>query len=103
MIKKYSNYINEATQTAYLNDNQGGPGFYTNKYGPNSLATLNSDILEYITGIYESYGFSYQSGNKDIDDRIDIDRLDKIELVRLFYWLNEGKKAICDIIEKKFI
>ena len=67
MIKKYSNYINEATQTAYLNDNQGGPGFYTNKYGPNSLATLNSDILEYITGIYESYGFSYQSGNKDID------------------------------------
>ena len=43
------------------------------------------------------------SGNKDIDDRIDIDRLDKIELVRLFYWLNEGKKAICDIIEKKFI
>lgn len=67
MIKKYSNYINEAVQTAYLNDNKGGPGFYTNKYGPNSLATLNSDILEYITGIYGSYGFSYQSGNKDID------------------------------------
>jgi hypothetical protein len=67
MIKKYSNYINEAVQTAYLNDNQGGPGFYTNKYGPNSLSNLNSDILEYITGIYKVYGFSYQSGNKDID------------------------------------
>jgi hypothetical protein len=67
MIKKYSNYINEAVQTAYLNDNQSGPGFHTNKYGPNSLATLNSDILQYITGIYEIYGFSYQSGNKDID------------------------------------
>jgi len=67
MIKKYSNYINEAVQTAYLNDNQGGTGFYTNKYGPNSLATLNSDILEYITDIYKVYGFIYQSGNKDID------------------------------------
>jgi hypothetical protein len=67
MIKKYSNYINESVQTAYLNDNQGGTGFYTNKYGPNSIATLNSDILKYITEVYENYGFSYQSGNKDID------------------------------------
>lgn len=68
MIKKYSNYINEADyQRVYLNDNQGGSGFYTNKYGPNSIATLNNDILKYITGVYKVYGFSYQSGNKDIN------------------------------------
>jgi len=67
MIKKYSNYIKESAQTVYLNDNKDGPGFYTNKYGPNSIATLNSDILQYITDIYKEYGFSYQGGNKDID------------------------------------
>jgi superfamily II DNA or RNA helicase len=41
--------------------------------------------------------------NKDIDDRINIDKLDTADLVRLVYWLNEGKKTICDAIEKKFI
>jgi hypothetical protein len=66
MIKKYSSYINES-QTVFLNDNQGGVGFITNKYGPNSIASLNSEILDYITKIYGPYGFSYQSGNKDID------------------------------------
>jgi hypothetical protein len=66
MIKKYSSYINES-QTVFLNDNQGGGGFITNKYGPNSIASLNSEILDYITKIYGPYGFSYQSGNKDID------------------------------------
>lgn len=66
MIKKYSSYINES-QTVFLNDNQGGSGFITNKYGPNSIASLNSEILDYITKIYGTYGFSYQSGNKDID------------------------------------
>lgn len=43
------------------------------------------------------------SDNKDIDTRIDVDKLNRAELVRLFYWLNEGKKSICDIIEKTFI
>jgi len=66
MIKRYSSYINES-QTVFLNDNQGGSGFITNKYGPNSIASLNSEILDYITKIYGPYGFSYQSGNKDID------------------------------------
>ena len=66
MIKKYSSYINES-QTVFLNDNKGGRGFITNKYGPNSIASLNSEILDYITKIYGPYGFSYQSGNKDID------------------------------------
>ena len=32
-----------------------------------------------------------------------VDKLNRAELVRLFYWLNEGKKSICDIIEKTFI
>jgi hypothetical protein len=43
------------------------------------------------------------SDNKDIDARINIDKLNRAELVRLFYWLNEGKKSICDVIEKTFI
>jgi hypothetical protein len=43
------------------------------------------------------------SDNKDIDARINIDKLNRVELVRLFYWLNEGKKSICDVIEKTFI
>jgi hypothetical protein len=68
MIKKYSNYIKEADdQRVYLDDNQKGPGFYTNKYGPNSIADLNQKIYKYIGDVYEKYGFSYQSGNKDID------------------------------------
>jgi len=68
MIIKYSDFIIEADdQRVYLDDNQRGPGFYTNKYGPNSISNLNNSILRYITSIYQSYGFKYQSGNKDID------------------------------------
>ena len=71
MIKKYSNYINEATQTAYLNDNQGGKGFYTNKYGPNSIANLNQKIYNYINTVYGPFGFVYPRGvvsaNQDIN------------------------------------
>ena len=66
MIKKYSSYVNES-QTVYLNDNEGGRGFITNKFGPNSISNLNKYIIKYITQIYEPYGFKYQSGNKDID------------------------------------
>lgn len=66
MIKSYSDYKNE-TQTVYLDDNKGGPGFFTNKFGTNSIDYLNKDIIIYITSVYKDYGFKYQSGNKDID------------------------------------
>jgi hypothetical protein len=66
MIKRYSNYINEADdQRVYLNDNQNGTGFYTNKYGPNSIANLNQKIYNYIDKVYGPFGFSYpRSGSK---------------------------------------
>lgn len=60
MIKRYSNYINEADdQIVYLDDNQRGPGFYTNKYGPNSIANLNQKIYNYIHQVYGPLGFAY--------------------------------------------
>lgn len=60
MIKKYSNYIKEADdQRVYLDDNKRGPGFYTNKYGPNSIASLNQKIYNYIHKIYGPFGFTY--------------------------------------------
>jgi len=66
-MKIFSDYIKEADQqTVYLGDDTGS-GFYTNKYGTNSISNLNNNILRYITKIYQPYGFRYQSGNKDID------------------------------------
>ena len=41
--------------------------------------------------------------SKDIDDRINVDELSKTDLDRLVYWSSEGKRSICDVIEKKFI
>jgi hypothetical protein len=39
----------------------------TTQYGNyNSISWLNNKILNYITDIYSPFGFSYQSGNKDI-------------------------------------
>lgn len=66
LILEYSQFGND--QTVYLDNGiKGGPGFYTNKFGTNSISSLNKDIIEYITNIYKDYGFKYQSGNKDID------------------------------------
>jgi hypothetical protein len=57
---KYLDFITEADdQRVYLDDNQRGPGFYTNKYGPNSIATLNQKIYNYIHKIYGPLGFTY--------------------------------------------
>ena len=65
LILEYSQFEND--QTVYLDDNKGGPGFFTNKFGANSISSLNKDIIEYITNVYKDYGFEYQSGNKDIN------------------------------------
>jgi hypothetical protein len=71
MIKRYSNYIKEADdQRVYLDDNQRGDGFYTNKYGPNSIANLNQKIYNYIGQVYGTFGFKYPrqgSVNYDIN------------------------------------
>jgi hypothetical protein len=72
-MKIFSDYIKEADQQTrkvektYIGDEDTGYGFYTNKYGTNSISNLNNNILRYITNIYQPYGFKYQSGNKDID------------------------------------
>lgn len=43
-------------------------GILTRQLGSaNSISWLNNSILKYITSVYGPYGFSYQSGNKDID------------------------------------
>ena len=60
------------------------PEKYKNKYTDDELRTVLRD-------------------SKDIDDRIDVDKLARTDLDRLVYWVNEGKKLICDVIEKKFI
>ena len=40
----------------------------TSKYGPNnSINWLNQMILKYITSVYGPFGYSYRSGNKDIN------------------------------------
>lgn len=40
----------------------------TSKYGaPNSINWLNQIILKYTTSVYGPFGYSYGSGNKDID------------------------------------
>jgi hypothetical protein len=71
MIKKYSSYIKEADQqTVYLDDNKGGPGFITNKYGDDSIANLNQKIYAYIHQVYGPFGFVYPRAgaiNQDID------------------------------------
>jgi hypothetical protein len=60
MIKNYSNYINESdVQMVYLDDNRQGDGFYTKKYGPNSIDSLNQKIYEYINMVYGPFGFKY--------------------------------------------
>ena len=55
LILEYSQFDNN--QTVYLDDNKGGPGFFTNKFGANSISSLNKDIIEYITNVYKDYGF----------------------------------------------
>lgn len=72
MIKRYYNYIKEEVdQRVYLDDAQGGPGFYTNKYGDNSISSLNQKIYNYISQVYGPFGFTYprggQSSNYDIN------------------------------------
>lgn len=60
---KYLDFIKEADdQRVYLDDNKRGPGFYTNKYGPNSIASLNQKIYNYIIQIYGPLGFKYPRG-----------------------------------------
>lgn len=60
---KYSDFIKEADdQRVYLDDNKKGPGFYTNKYGPNSIASLNQKIYDYISKVYGPLGFIYPRG-----------------------------------------
>lgn len=60
---KYSDFIKEADdQRVYLDDNKKGPGFYTNKYGPNSIASLNQKIYDYIAKVYGPLGFIYPRG-----------------------------------------
>lgn len=53
-------------QRVYLNDNEGGKGFYTNKYGEKSLQSLNQKIFNYIIYVYGPFGFKYGE-NKDIN------------------------------------
>lgn len=52
-------------QKVYLNDNEGGKGFYTNKYGNESINTLNQKIFKYVNSVYGPFGFKYGE-NKDI-------------------------------------
>lgn len=53
-------------QRVYLNDNKGSKGFYTNKYGDESISSLNQKILKYINSVYGTFGFKYGE-NKDIN------------------------------------
>lgn len=50
-------------QRVYLDDAQGGKGFYTNKYGAVSISNLNRKILDYIEKTYGPFGFRYPRGN----------------------------------------
>lgn len=61
MIMRYLEYINENkdVETVYLDDDKGGPGFVTNKYGHDSIAELGKKIYNYIKGVYGPFGFTY--------------------------------------------
>ncbi len=50
-------------QTAFLGDSTFG--FYTKKYGDNSVSKLNNKILAYIREIYGPHGFIYPSRGDD--------------------------------------
>ena len=63
-MEKFTSILESSRQVVYLDDNNNGPGFYTYK---SEISNLNSDIITYITEVYEDFGFQYQSGNKDID------------------------------------
>jgi len=73
-MKKYGNFINESTsQTVFLNDNRGSRGFTTNKYGENSIAQLNTKILNYISEVYGSFGFTYPRGGNATNYNISVE------------------------------
>lgn len=63
-MANYSNSTKKEDQRVYLDDAQGGKGFYTNKYGDVSIASLNSKIYKYINNIYGPFGFSYPRGGE---------------------------------------
>lgn len=64
-MKKYDDFIKES-QKVYLDDNKGGDGFYTKKYGNGyTISALNNRILKYITSIYGPFGFEYGRGNDE--------------------------------------
>lgn len=67
-MKNYKSFIKESQQV-YLNDNKGGDGFYTKKYGNGyTISALNNRILKYINSIYVPFGFKY-----GIDEDINVE------------------------------
>jgi len=70
-MSEYSNFKKGDDQRVYLDDAMGGKGFYTNKYGNNSISQLNQKIYSYIDKVYGPFGFTYprggQSANYDVD------------------------------------